>query len=590
MKRFNFKHTILITFVIFLVGCKQDNGFEVDKKIYQHSLDGVATSLDPAKSSSVYSSFLVVNVFDTLFRYKYLARPYVLTPNLAASMPSISDDGLTYRIQIKEGVLFQDNESFPNGEGRELTAHDFVFSIKRIFDPKTNSNGKWLFRDIIKGLDKWSNEGANYSTDIEGLRAIDDYTIQIKLNKPYPQLLNVLATPYSSVVPKEAVEFYGDEFGNKIVGSGPFTLKSLSATKAILAKNTNYRSEAVDINFEGYSDAEHGFSGVKSIDGKHPPFVDKIHVNFIAEKSTRWNSFTKGSEIQFMLTPLEVLGREALDTKSIPNEIADKYHGSFQKESGFVYAGFNLNHPSFGNSEDPITNEKNRALRCAIRSVYNWPRQNRAFYGNIATVFPGVIPPVVGEFDPDLSDESIEYNPGLAKELLKDAGIKPSEFPEFEYHISKNSNSRLLFELLRGLMYELGYSDENISYNAYVSFAEYNRAIKRGEVPFFLLSWNLDFPDAQNTMQLFYGPNAGSGANSFNYKNPGFDRLYEQASVMQPSAERTKLYSKMNQMIIDECVVISGISRNRLYLWHKNVVMYPDRGILGGFFLKYVDV
>ena len=89
---------------------------------------------------------------------------------------------------------------------------------------------------------------------------------------------------------------------------------------------------------------------------------------------------------------------------------------------------------------------------------------------------------------------------------------------------------------------------------------------------------------------MFYGPNGSPGSNDANYRNPDYDRLYEKASVMLPSPERTALYRRMNQMVVDDCVAISGLSRKRITLWHKNVVALPDREIVGGFFLRYVDV
>jgi ABC-type oligopeptide transport system substrate-binding subunit len=102
--------------------------------------------------------------------------------------------------------------------------------------------------------------------------------------------------------------------------------------------------------------------------------------------------------------------------------------------------------------------------------------------------------------------------------------------------------------------------------------------------------WGLDYPDAENTLQLFYGPNASPGSNDANYRNPEYDALYEQTSVMLPSPERTALYRRMNQMVIDDCVAITGQSRTRIYLWHRNVIAVPDREIVGGFWLKYVDL
>ena len=111
-----------------------------------------------------------------------------------------------------------------------------------------------------------------------------------------------------------------------------------------------------------------------------------------------------------------------------------------------------------------------------------------------------------------------------------------------------------------------------------------------GELHLVAKGWGLDYPDAENTLQLFYGPNGSPGSNDANYNNPEFDRLYEQAAVMQPSPERTAIYRRMNQMVIDDCVGIMSLSRTRIMMWHKDVIAMPDREIVGGFFMKYVDI
>jgi ABC-type transport system substrate-binding protein len=136
----------------------------------------------------------------------------------------------------------------------------------------------------------------------------------------------------------------------------------------------------------------------------------------------------------------------------------------------------------------------------------------------------------------------------------------------------------------------IGYPNNRIEYHPYPSFGSFNQAIKNRQTPFFFMGWTLDYPDAENTLQLFYGPNQTPGSNNFNYSNPEFDALFEQSSILLPSDERTALYQKMNQMVIDDCVVISGLARNKIHLWHKNVVSFPDREIVGGFHLRYVDV
>ena len=103
-------------------------------------------------------------------------------------------------------------------------------------------------------------------------------------------------------------------------------------------------------------------------------------------------------------------------------------------------------------------------------------------------------------------------------------------------------------------------------------------------------SWTMDYPDTENTMQLFYGPNRSPGSNSSNYNNPLFDELYRDSASMQPSVERTEIYRKMNRLVIDDCVAITGLSRNLLFLWSKDAVMLPDRSFVGGYFLRFVDI
>ena len=133
---------VLLLALLVLSGCKDHGtGDDTPVKIYRHAMDGAPGSLDPVQATSVYANFIVVNLYDTLYRYKYLARPYQLQPNLAAAMPTISDDGLRLTIPLKTGVHFIDDPVFENGVGREVKAQDFVYSIKRQFDPDTRAQG-----------------------------------------------------------------------------------------------------------------------------------------------------------------------------------------------------------------------------------------------------------------------------------------------------------------------------------------------------------------------------------------------------------------------------------------------------------------
>lgn len=599
-------HSILITLLVAtLIACggqsstnetdlnpKKENNRYPGKKVYYHSMDGTPTTLDPVRAAVIYSNFVVLNVFDTLYSYKYLARPYILKPNLATEMPAVSEDGLTYTITIKQGVEFHDHEAFANGKGREVHASDFVYSLKRHFDKQFQSQGSWLFSGRIVGLDDWKKQGSDYSKHIEGLQALDDYTIQIKLVEPYPQLIYTLAMGFSAIVPHEAVEFFGNEFGSNPVGSGPFSLKSFNQEKAILITNPKFRKEPLDLDYEGYDASKHDFTGIKALAGKSPPFIDIMEVNFIKETSSRWNSFTKGNEIQYTTVPKEQANSVIMSKKPLTlyPQITDTYHHMYMVEAGFVYSGFDMMNPTFGNNGDPEHDAKNKNLRCAIRKAFNWDQRNRAFYFGLGTIFPGVITPAVSEFDPTMSQDAITLDIEGAKKLLAEGGWNEDNLPDLAYHTSGNVTNRQFFEQFRGFLKKIGYPVIKVKYNPYPSFGAFNKALKDGNAPFFSLAWGLDYPDAENTLQLFYGPNKSPGSNNFNYVNPEFDALFETAKILLPSAERTALYHKLNQIVIDDCVVLSGLSRNKIHLWHHDVIMFPDRQILGGFFARYVDV
>ncbi|MDH3442180.1 MAG: ABC transporter substrate-binding protein, partial [Gammaproteobacteria bacterium] len=221
-------------------------------KVFKSSMDGAPSTIDPVQSANIYANTVVLNAYDTLYRFKYLARPYEITPNLAAGMPEISADGLVYRISIKQGVHFIDDPAFDGGVGRELVAEDFVYSLQRHFDPAQRPRGTWLWQGRIKGLDEWKAAGSDYTERVAGLRAVDRYTIEITLNKPYPQLIYTLAQGYAAIVPREAVSAYGRELAAHPVGSGPFRVVEYDSVRIVFARNEKFRQEPVDLQAEGY--------------------------------------------------------------------------------------------------------------------------------------------------------------------------------------------------------------------------------------------------------------------------------------------------------------------------------------------------
>lgn len=561
-------------------------------KIYRHSMGAAPTSLDPVQASNLYANVVMQNAYDTLFAYKYLARPVELKPNLAIDFPEISADGLTYTIRIKRGVMFANDPAFPDGRGREVTAEDFIYSIKRQFDPANRPQGAWLWQGRIDGLESWKDAGSDYTVQIPGFRTLDRYTIQITLTRPYPQLLDTFAQGYSAIVPREAVEYYGKEFSIKPVGSGPFKVVSYDTAKIIFEKNTNYRQEPVDLDYEGFDPERHGKYGLQRIGGLSPPFVDRLEISFIKEASARWSSFTKGTEIQYGAIPNEQvdLVLASKNPVTLRPEFAHKYYMGTGIETGFVYSAFNMDFPEFGYHPDPAQDARNKALRCAIIKGISWEQRNESFYMGLGQVFPGIIVPVSPEFDPDLSKDSITRDVPGAIRLLAENGWTADNLPPLIYSTMASVTSRLFYEQFRAWMKEIGYPPKKVALKQFATFGDISKAWKESQLPLISMGWGLDYPDAENTLQLFYGPNASPGSNAANYRNAEYDRLYEKSSVMLPSPERTAIYHRMNELLIDDCVAMTGLSRMQVFVWHKNVVAMPDRGIVGGFFLKYVDV
>lgn len=585
--------TLLLLSVALLSACSEtvETPIPDQPSVYVHSMDGVPRSLDPAQASTIFSKFLVVNLYDTLYRYRYLARPYELTTNMAMGMPEFSDDGLTLTIILKPGVHFIDDPVFPDGKGREVIAADVVYSILRHFDPDMRGQGAWLWQGRLAGIDEWKAAGANYDVPPVGLQAIDRYTLQLKLTQPFPQIVHTLTQGYAAIVAREAVEAYGEELGTRPVGSGPYQLESFDSARAVLVRNPDFRDEPISLADEGFDAQRDGAWGLAAIEGKSPPLTDRVEVEFIPEDAARWNTFYSGRShyLKASISQLDTLMTDTASAELKP-ELAERFFLDDAPEAGFVYTNFNMSDPDIGYHEDPDQDRRNLALRCAIRKGFDWQTRNEQFFAGTAQIFPGVIPPGVPEFDPQLDESSITFDPRGAMDLLAANGWTPENLPVLEYGFPASVTERQLFEQFRSFMEAIGFPRDKVRPKAFASFGDFAQAYSKREVMLITTGWTMDYPDAENTLQLFYGPNASPGANMANFNNEAFNELYREASILQPSPERTTLFEQMNQIVIDECAAISGLNRHLALMWSQEAIMRPDRSFLGGYFVRFVDM
>ncbi|MGZ3695754.1 MAG: ABC transporter substrate-binding protein [Bdellovibrionota bacterium] len=522
--------------------------------------------MDPAGAQDLYSSNEIMRVFEGLLQYHPLKRPYVLEPLLAESMPVIAKNGLVYTFKIKKGIRFHDDASFPDGKGREVKASDFVYSFKRLADPRVQSTGWWLFENRIKGLDEWhdkltkdSSVPTNYNDEIEGLKALDDYTFQIELKGPYPQLLYALAMPYTVVMAKESVDKYGPEIINHAVGTGPFILDTYKPNEILIYKrNPNYWEATYPTEGEP-GDKE---AGLLADAGKKIPFVDGINVRVIIEDQPRWLHFLKGdldssgvSKDNFKQAfvakdPSKPIGLGNIDMSDEMKKMGLQLTTAVQMD--FTYTAFNL-------ESSEIPQFKDKRVRQAISLAMDEKEAIQIFFNGMATEAQTPIPPGVNGYSPDFKNPYRTGDIEKAKKLLADAGYPGGKgFPEIPYDSTADATSRQMFEYFAKEISRIGLKLK-LESNTWPAML---KRIQGRQTQLWGIAWGADYPDAENFLQLFYGPNASPGGmNNSYYKNKEFDAIFVKARAMQDSPARTELYKKLGRMVAEDSPVILGLHR-----------------------------
>jgi oligopeptide transport system substrate-binding protein len=551
---------LLISTFLLVSGCSKQNSFD-EREINLISPQKVS-GFDPINSSDRYSGNETGKVYEGLFEFHPLKRPYELMPNLAESLPTISPDGLTYLFKIRKGVLFHDSPAFPDSVGRELRANDIVYSIKRLADPKLNAKGWWLLDDKIVGLNEWKNknsadEKTNYSEEVEGLKSLDDYTVQMKLKKPYPQFLYALAMPYTFIVPREAVEHFGKEFLNYPVGTGAFLLPKFEQSSMITyLRNPKFREKFYPSEGEVGDDK----LGLLADAGKKIPLVDKINVHIVVESQPKWLSFLKAKD--------DLL--EVKDVNIQQSINSDKTLKDEHKEKGvrlILKPMLDVTFYAF-NHEDPIF--KNRKLRQAMNLAFDRASYNKLFHENTAFEAQGPIPPGLGGQAREFKNPYVKFDLEQAKKLMVEAGYPGGKgLPVIVVQTTSETISRQQVEFFEKCMDKIGINID-LGMNTWPQLVN---KVSNKQHQMYTMAWGADYPDAENFLGLLYCPNQSPGSNGANYCNPDFDALYKQATVMQDSSERTDLYEKLNEMGATDAPWIFGFHRTDIYLaqaWLKN--------------------
>ena len=572
--------------VVFLPGCSSDQEDQnSDKMVRFLALGAKVRGMDPMDIGDTTSSGLASQIFECLYQYHYLNRPYELIPCLAADFPRITNKGLTYTFKLRQDVFFANDPCFTatQGQGRQLTATDFIYAWKRIADIKNVSKNWWIFEDHIVGLDEFRQytlqlkpgQKVDYNRPVEGLQAPDDFTLIVNLTRPWPQILYLLAHLPTAPVAREAVDYYGKAVHNHPVGTGPYMLKDWKrGSKIVMVRNPSFRKELYPTEGAPGDKQAHLLQDA----GQPLPFVDEARWQLIEEDQPRWLIFMRG-RLDASGIPKDFYNQAIDPGRNLRPEM--KARGIrlqiFRDPSTYWY-GFNM--------EDPVVGA-NKPLRQAMSMAVNRLEYIEIFTNNRAEAAQGPIPPLFKEYDPEAINPNCQYNPDRAKELLKQAvKIHGGPLPTITLSVpGTDTLFRQIGEYVTLAMQNIGLKLE-VDYMDWPSFQD---RVKTKSTQIFSMGWIADYPDPENFMQLFYSKNVSPGPNNFNYRNSAFDALYETAKAMPDSPQRIRLYRKMERIVQEDCpavFLVHGVAFVLHYDWLKNYKPH----VFGYGLLKYQKV
>ena len=522
-------------------------------KVLRSAFSIAETSFDPALGWDAASATIIEEISESMLEYEYLARPVKLAPLTLERLPEVSDRGATYLCRVRKGILFAPDPAF-KGKPRELIAADYAYSLKRLLDPALRSPWTWILDGKLIGADAVQAAAKktgkfDYDAPFAGLEVVDRYTLRIRLKEPDYTFSYVLAMPATAAVAREVVDAYGTDFGAHPVGTGPYLLKEYQrSNRIVLEANPGFRKAVFD---EPVPSNHDDAAIARVLRGKQLPLIGRIEVSVIEEGQPRWLAFLR-SELDY-LQPFPVdFVTELLDGGKLRPELAAKgLHHYLLLRPNTWWTYFNMENPVIGG----YTPEK-IALRRAISMAFNTDEFIRVLYHGRAIPAQAPIPPDIAGYDPGHKTQAQVYDPAAARALLDRFGYKDRngdgyrEQPDgkpltIEYWSRPTSGERQADELFKKNMDAIGI---RIAFKKDQQ-PELRKLARAGKIQMRHDGWNADYPDAENFMQLLYGPNIGQ-ANDSRFKLPEFDRLYEEARKLPDSPERTKLYDRMTDLVI----------------------------------------
>ena len=560
-------------------------------KVIRDVFPAAETGFDPPAMHDLYSAGIVNAIFDRLYTYDYLARPSKIVPQLAEGPPEITDDAKTYTIRLRKGVFFAADPAF-GGKKRELTADDVVYSLKRIADPRLRSPWVFLLEGKFVGLDEEiaaakKSGKFNFARNIAGIEAVDRYTVRFRLKDTDYNLLYILAHETTSVMAREVVEKYGESDGRVMsnpVGSGPYKLAQwIRSSKIVLEANPDFRGFVWDFKAQDAADEKL----VAQMKGKRMPQVGRVEITVMEEDQARWLAF-QGGEVDIINMEGPLAPNAIVDGKLVPALAAKgvRLDRIIDPEINYIY--WNMQDPVLGGfSKEAI------ALRRALAMSYDVQEEIRIVHNGQAVEVKYPIPPGVVGHDPNWQS-TIKYDPAAANALLDKFGYKkgpdgwrtlPNGKPFAVPYASRPDTIWRAHEEMVKKSFDAigvrmaGHKDR---------FPELLKLEKMCKLVSRTAAWVADYPDGDNFMQLFYGPNSYQSNNGC-VTIPEYDALYKKSIKMPPGPARDKIYQQMTRIMEGYAAQRLTVSRYRNQLIQPRVEGYRKHPILSSHW-QYLDV
>jgi ABC-type transport system substrate-binding protein len=567
---------------------------EQPQKVLHIAFPAAESGFDPARIDDTYSYDVTVHVFESLYAYDYLAVPVKIRPLTAAGMPEHSAEFRTWTIRLRPGIYFTDDPAF-KGRPRELVAQDYVYSYKRYADPALNSpHWSETFGLGISGLAALRQESLDrrkpfdYDKHIPGLRALDRYTLQFRLDAPRPRLPQSLVGGFRGAVAREVVEAYGDRIMEHPVGTGPFRLGQWRRSSLIvLERNPGFRD--VTYEAEPATDDREAQAILARFKGRRLPMVDRVEISIIDEGQPRWLAFL-GGKLDQIDVPSTFVPQAVPQRRLAPYLEQRGIRASLVMSADVSYLYFNMTDPLVGGHAPEQV-----ALRRAIGLGMDIPRQIGIVRGGLAEVAQSPIPAYASGYDPTFSSENGEFNRAKAKALLDVYGYldrsgegwrqRPDGSPLVLRMASEpDQNSRRSDELFQSDMKAIGL---RVTFDV-AQWPEHLKAARSGGLMMWRLGYGNVRPDGVESLERFYGPAAG-GLNLSRFDLPAMNALYERLLALPDGPERDALFLEAKRLEVAYMPEKTTVQRMYAYLCQPWLVGYRPKPFQTGWY-HMVDV